>query len=174
MQNAHPLVVHFPIAFLAGFAAATLLALVVRRPGLERFARACLYVGTPAAAVAVISGFYADQTVAPVAAAQGALGKHRLAGYGVLALASTLTALHVVAPRHPGRAGLVRTLSVVGAIAIGGTLWYAAHEGGELVHDYGVGTRMTGPGGPLAEDPSSPAPPPPTDTAPRPTRSDFR
>ena len=173
MQNAHPLIVHFPIAFLAAFAAATLLAFVVRRAGIERFARACLYVGTPAAAVAVVSGFFADQTVAPVAAAEGVLGKHRLAGYGVLALAAALTALHVVAPRHPGRAGLVRTLSLVGAIAIGGTLWFAAHEGGELVHDYGVGTRMTGPGGPLAET-ASPDAAPDTNAAPRPTGKDFR
>ncbi len=172
MQNPHPLVVHFPIAFLFGFVAATLLALVVRRPGLDQFARACLFVGTAAAGVAVVTGFLADQTVARVSDAASPLGKHRVAGYAVLGLSALLTALAVVARRHPARAATFRTAGLAGALVLGGTLFFAAKEGGELVHDYGVGTRLTGPDGPLHEtQAANPAQP---DDAPKPTGKDFR
>ena len=172
VQNPHPLLVHFPIAFLSTFVVATLLSLVVRRPGLERFARACLFVGAAAAGVTVVSGFLAEQGVARVAAAQDALDEHRLAGYGVLALAAVLVALAVVTPRRPARAGAFRGAAAVLALALGATLVLAAHEGGELVHEYGVGTGMTAPGGPLHEtnDPDLP-----TGKRPAvPERRDFR
>ena len=172
MQNPHPLLVHYPIAFLSAFVAATLLAFVVRRPGVERFARACLFVGAACAAVTVASGFLAEQSVARVAAAQGAIEKHRLAGYGVLALAALLVGLAVVAPRHPSRDGVFRATTAALALVLGGTLLFAAHEGGELVHDHGVGTRMTAPGGPLHE--GAPSDAPARDTAPNPTGRDFR
>ena len=172
MQNPHPLLVHFPIAFLFGFVAATFLALVVRHPGVERFARACLFVGTAAAGVAVISGFLAEQTVARVAGAANELAKHRLAGYTTLALAAVLTAVAAVAPRHPQRAGAIRGATLAGALALGGTLLFTAKEGGELVHEYGVGTHLTGPNGPLHEaEAAAPAAP---DDAPKPTGKDFR
>ena len=175
MQNPHPLFVHFPIAFLSAFSAATWLALVVRRPGLDRFARACLFVGTVAAAVTVVSGFLAEQSVARVAAAAGPLERHRIAGYVVLGLAALLTALAAIAPRHPRRASAYRAAAAVGALGLSGVLVFGAHEGGELVHDYGVGTRLTAPGGPLHE---APAPGDqrraPRDGAPAPTGRDFR
>jgi uncharacterized membrane protein len=172
VQNPHPLLVHFPIAFLFGFVAATFLALVVRRPGVERFARACLFVGTAAAAVTVVSGFLAEQSVARVAGAANELEKHRLAGYAVLALGAVLTAVAVVAPRHPQHAAAIRGATLAGALVLGGTLAFAAREGGELVHHYGVGTRLTGPNGPLREtgDPDMPR-----GTRPAvPTGKDFR
>jgi len=191
VQNPHPLIVHFPIAFLLGFAGATLLALVVRRPGLEQFARSCLFVGTAAAVCAVVTGFLAEQSVAPVAAARHDIERHRTLGYVLLGLASVLTALAAVAPRHPSREGLLRALQSGGAVAVLAVLYLTAEEGGELVHEYGVGTEMTAPGGPLAEtgDPGDPDMPhgnrlppvdhsdnttAPTDSAPKPTRSDFR
>ena len=174
MQNPHPLLVHFPVAFLFGFVAATLLALVVHRPGVERFARACLFVGTAAAGVAVVSGFLAEQTVARVADAASELDKHRLAGYSVLALSAVLTALTVVAPRHPQRAGVIRGATLAGALALGGTLLFAAKEGGELVHHYGVGTRLTGPNGPLHEAQTGHRGPAAPEGAPAPTGKDFR
>ncbi|MEO6463452.1 MAG: DUF2231 domain-containing protein, partial [Candidatus Eisenbacteria bacterium] len=126
MQNPHPLLVHFPIAFLIAFALATLLALVVRRPGLAAFARACLFVGTAAAAVTVLSGFLAEQSVAPVARARPDIEDHRLFGYGVLSLSGLLTALAVIAPRHAARAGLVRAAQSVGSLVLLVVLWLTA------------------------------------------------
>lgn len=172
MQNPHPLLVHFPIAFLSAFVVATLLSLGLRRPALDRFARACLFVGTATAGVTVVSGFLAEQSVARVEAAAGALEKHRIGGYAVLALGALLSALVAIAPRHPRRAGAFRAAAAAGALGLGGLLLFTAHEGGELVHDYGVGTRLTGPGGPLEENGDSL----PADHGARtaPSRRDFR
>ena len=175
MQNPHPLLVHFPIAFLIAFAVATFLALVVRRPGLERFARACLFVGSAAAAVTVISGFLAEQRVAPVAAAAEAIGEHRLFAYTTLAVAALLSALAAIAPRHPSRTAAFRVALAGGAVVLIVALVMTAHEGGELVHEFGVGTAMTGPDGPLHEggQPGDAAPRA-TNDAPAPTGEDFR
>lgn len=172
MQNPHPLLVHFPIAFLLAFAAATLLGLFVPRPGLAAFARSCLFLGTAAAAVTVVSGFLAEQTVAPVAAAREDIEEHRTYGYVVLGLSAFLSAIAAVAPRFPARAGQVRAVMAAGAVAVAGFLYLAGEEGGELVHDYGVGTAMTAPGGPLHEGPADrPAAP---EGAPAPSGRDFR
>jgi uncharacterized membrane protein len=175
VQNPHPLLVHYPIAFLVVFAVSTLLLLVRPRPGLDRFARACLFVGTAAAALTVISGFLAEQNVAPVRAAAEPLTTHRTAGYVVLATACALTALAIVEPRLAARAGLLRATRSIGALVLLAALFLAGKEGGELVFEHGVGTRMTAPGGPL-HDPSAPpsTKPQATGDAPAPSGKDFR
>ena len=175
MQNPHPLLVHFPIAFLTAFAVSALLLLVLPRPGLERFARASLFLGTAAAAVTVISGFFAEQTVAPVRAASEAIGEHRFLAYGTLLLAAALSALAVIAPRHPAQAGRFRVAQGVGALGLLVLLVLTGREGGELVHEYGVGTALTAPGGPAYDkDAPKSAAPRATDDAPAPTGKDFR
>ncbi len=175
MQNPHPLLVHFPIAFLTVFAVSALLLLLVPRPGLERFARASLFLGTAAAAVTVISGFLAEQSVAPVRAATEDLVKHRTAGYVVLAIAALLSALAFLEPRFAARAGALRAGRALGALVLLAALFLAGAEGGELVHEHGVGTALTAPGGPL-HDPAASANTAPraSDDAPAPTGKDFR
>jgi uncharacterized membrane protein len=174
VQNPHPLLVHFPIAFLCAFAVAALLALVVRRPGLDRFARACLFTGTAAAAVTVVSGFLAEQRVAPVAAAAHAIGEHRLLAYATLLVAALLSALAAVAPRHPARAAAFRLGQAGGAVVLLTVLVLTAREGGELVHEFGVGTALTGPGGRLHEGAAPGVAPRAGEGAPAPTGEDFR
>jgi len=176
VQNPHPLLVHFPIAFLVAFAGGALLSLVLPHPGIERFARTCLFVGTAAAAVVVVSGFLAEQSVARVAAAAEPIAEHRLFGYGTLITAAALTALAVIAPRHPARAGALKMIQGAGAVVVLALLFLTAHEGGELVHEFGVGTALTAPGGPLHETGGgrdSAAPRTPGD-APAPSGKDFR
>jgi len=174
VQNPHPLLVHFPIAFLTAFAVSALLLLVVRRNGLERFARASLFVGTAAAAVTVISGFLAEQSVAPVRAAAQDIEKHRLAGYAVLATAAALSALAFLEPKFAARAGALRAGRAIGALVLLAALLLAGAEGGELVHEHGVGTALTAPGGPLHDPAAADTAPRGTDDAPAPTGKDFR
>jgi uncharacterized membrane protein len=174
VQNPHPLLVHFPIAFLVGFAAAALLALVVRRPGLEAFARACLFVGTACAALTVVSGFLAEQNVAPVAAAREIVDEHRTYGYVTLILAALLSAAAAIAPRFPQRAGAWRMARAIGAAALLFVLFETGEHGGELVHEHGVGTKLTAPGAPLHEKGGAATKPAPSDGAPAPTGRDFK
>ena len=175
MQNPHPLFVHFPIAFLVAFGVAALLGLFVRRPGLDAFTRACLFLGTFAAAGTVISGFLAEQGVARVAAAREVIGEHRTFAYELLILAVLLSAAAAVAPRFPARAGMWRVVQAIGAAVLLYLGVATAKEGGELVHELGVGTKMTAPGGPLHEGGGDGATAVPADsTAPNPTGRDFR
>ena len=149
MQNVHPLFVHFPVALLFTATVAVLAGFVVRTSWIAPFARACLYLGTLAAAAAVISGFFAAQTVARVAAAEHALGEHQTFGYVTLAVAAILSAWSIVAWRRSGRSPRPAAGWAIGNLALLVLLFLAAKEGGELVHEYGVGTTLTGPHGPL-------------------------
>jgi uncharacterized membrane protein len=152
MQNLHPLIVHFPIALLLLAVLFELIHLFVRRTALDSMARRLLYLGALAALVTAASGWYAEQTVAPVAAAHDALEKHEKAGYVSLGLAAILAFWRVATARRNGpRPRWAFTLVM---LALAGLLVFTAHEGGELVYEYGVGTEITAPGGPLAEDPS--------------------
>ena len=178
MQNGHPLVVHFPVALLTVATLATLVGAFVRAGWLAPFARVSLYVGTLGAAFAVVSGFFAAQTVAKVAAAAHALGEHQTYGYIILGLACALTAWSVVAWRRtasPPRPAAVWWIANAALLAV---LVLGAKEGGELVHEYGVGTALTGPKGPLHETPApgdagrKPGTPSESDSVP--TAKDFR
>ncbi|MGH7725090.1 MAG: DUF2231 domain-containing protein [Candidatus Eiseniibacteriota bacterium] len=151
MQNGHPLVVHFPIALLTVAVFAAFLAAFTARPSVQAFARACLYLGTAGAAAAVISGFFASQTVAPVLRAAHELEEHRNYGYMVLILASLLSAWSVVAWRRLKRPPRPHPLFLLGHAALLFALFMAGLEGGEMVYEHGLGTKLTAPGGPLHE-----------------------
>jgi hypothetical protein len=62
-------------------------------------------------------------------------------------------------------------LYTLALVALATLVALTAREGGELVYEYGVGTEMTAPGGPLAEDPSDQPRQPPAEI---PRREDFR
>src|SRR5512139_3883793 len=60
LQNIHPLVIHFPIAFLIGAVFFYLLAVGIRKESLATTAFSLLIIGTLAAAAAVGTGLYAE------------------------------------------------------------------------------------------------------------------
>ena len=60
LQNIHPLVVHFPLAFLFGSALFYLLALLSSKDAMATTAFSLLIVGTLGAAAAVGTGIYAE------------------------------------------------------------------------------------------------------------------
>ncbi len=63
LQNIHPLVVHFPIAFLVGAALFYLFALIFRSNSLATTAFSLLILGTIAAGAAVGTGLYGEEGV---------------------------------------------------------------------------------------------------------------
>ena len=63
LQNIHPLVVHFPIAFLIGSVVFYLLSLATRKDTLANTAFVLLITGTLTAAAAVGTGLYAESGV---------------------------------------------------------------------------------------------------------------
>lgn len=173
MQNVHPLVVHFPIAFLVAAAAAELACVVARRPPAEALARWLLYLGALTAVAASATGWLAAGSAAPVAAARAALDEHRLLTFLTTGAAAGLAFWRLSAARRGGpRPRPLFTAAMVGLAVL---LFAAAREGGELVHEHGVGTRLTAPGGPLAEPDSATAVRGASaDRRPVPDRGDFR
>ena len=152
MQNVHPLVVHFPIALLVLAVAAEWVSAVRGHPTLETIARWSLYLGTIAAALAAISGWYAAQTVTEVAAAHDSIAHHQRLGFLTLGTAAVLAFWRFGSAARGGPRP--RWLFRLGVLGLGAFLLWTAEEGGELVYEYGVGTELTAPEGPLAEPPS--------------------
>ena len=170
MQNFHPLIVHFPIALLVTSAVVALWAQASRRPGAHLVARVLLWLGTLAAAAAVISGFLGSQTVAHVRGAHAVIEEHERYAYILLGLSALLSAWTLVSWRRmhsPPKPAALWSLAQVALLVM---LVLTAKEGGELVHELGVGTKLTAPGGPLY-DPSIQSAP--ADSS-APTAKDFR
>lgn len=170
MQNFHPLFVHFPIGLLF---VATLAAMWAQaNPGAQPFARTLLYLGTVAAAGTVVSGFLAGQSVARVKGAHAVIEEHERYAYILLGVAALLSSWSIVSWRRrrasptPAPAWLAANAVLLALVVL------TAKEGGELVHELGVGTKLTAPGGPLY-DPTVQAQPADS-SAPRPTGKDFR
>jgi uncharacterized membrane protein len=155
MQNFHPLFVHFPVAFLAAALVAEALYVARRRRALDAFARWLLYLGTAAAAATVLSGWLGLQTVARVRAAHDALAAHERLGYLVLGTSAVLAFWRAGTGPRGGPAP--RWLFLLGLAGLLGLVVRTAQLGGALVYEHGVGTALTAPGGPLAEEPDTTA-----------------
>ena len=170
MQNLHPLVVHFPIGLLFTSAVVALWAQATGRPGAHFVGRVLLWLGTVAAAAGVISGFLGAQSVTRVAGAHDVIEEHEKYAYVLLALSCALSGWAIVAWRRTQSAPKPAAAWIVGQLALLTMLVLTAKEGGELVHELGVGTKLTAHGGPLYDPAIQRAAPDST----VPTGKDFR
>ncbi|MCA9284492.1 MAG: hypothetical protein KDA22_04715 [Phycisphaerales bacterium] len=163
----HPLVVHFPIALLIVAPLFVVAALVWRRGSswLLIAALAIMVLGTIGALLAVSTGESAGELAERTPAVAAVLEEHeelaettRNVFLGLTALfAAVVVASHVL-PRRWGsrmRPGVLPALQIVFLALYGGgvvLLVNAAHQGGRLVHEFGV-TAMLSPS-------AQPGPPP--------------
>jgi uncharacterized membrane protein len=149
VQNVHPLFVHFPLGLLITAVLCEALYAFTRRPLADTLSRWLLYLGAVAAGAAALTGWLGSQSVAPVAHAADALVDHRTYGFVALGTAALLAFWRWGTVRAGGPKP--RWLFVVGMLGLAGILVAAGLEGGELVYEHGVGTKLTAPGGPLHE-----------------------
>ena len=137
VQNIHPLIVHFPIAFLFGAALLYLLARLAKRESWAWTGLWLLGLGTIGAAAAVASGLYGAEGVMVVPAVrEHVLVYHERIMLGVLGLSVVLSAWAWLARPMPLKGNSV-FLILLGLLV----LWLAvgADFGGRMVYDYNAG-----------------------------------
>jgi uncharacterized membrane protein len=154
MQTVHPLIVHFPVAFIVVASFAELVRAIYQRPSLDVIRFLC-WVSLVGVAAAYLSGIYEVDRLGVIEASafQAALGQHSDAAR-VLLWVSPITVLVlellVRAPAQPAwLVWLFRSLLVLSFVLV----VRIGLVGGELVYTHGVGTSLLPLQGPSAETP---------------------
>jgi uncharacterized membrane protein len=143
LQNLHPLMVHFPIAFLTGATALYLGAAITRREPWAWVALWMLALGALGATAAVRTGLAAGQSVmvAPAVRARVLLQhEHMMLTAWVLSLALLVWA--ILAPPMPKRGALI-FLALL--LVMAGVLTKGADYGGWMVFGYNAGGSLPQP-----------------------------
>ena len=137
LQNLHPLVIHFPIAFLMGAALLYVAAWLMKS---ERFAHSAfvvLVLGALSLAVAVAAGLYAEQGVmVHLSVRTQLLTPHKRLMLVTSGLCAVLTGWAILARPFPKKGRLLflfLLLVMIGVMTVG------ADFGGRMVFDYNAG-----------------------------------
>ena len=138
--NVHPLLVHFPIAFLFGFLLTELYGLIFRNRDARRLDSGLLYLGAIGAVMAAAAGLFAAATVPHGAKVHEILEWHEKAGLTVAGL-SVAMALWRRFGGIPASA-MSRTLSLLLTIILSVVLFLGADLGGMMVYKHGVAVRQ--------------------------------
>ncbi len=142
LQNVHPIVVHFPIAFLCGATLLYFLAAVIGSASLKWAALWSLLFGTAGAGLALLTGFEASDGVMVAESVRSALldhHKHLMIATGVIAGSLTIWAL--TARPMPVR---FRWAFLAALVAMCAVLARGADYGGRMVYDYNAGGNACG------------------------------
>jgi uncharacterized membrane protein len=137
LQNIHPLVVHFPIAFLVGAALFYFLGWIFKNNTFSTTAFLLLILGTLAAGIAVGTGLYAEEGVMVSRSVRAhLLESHEKIMLATLGLSIVLTIWAVTARPFPKKKRLIflfLLLVLLGVMTVG------ADYGARMVYDYNAG-----------------------------------
>src|SRR5512139_3396509 len=137
LQNIHPLVVHFPIAFLVGAALFYFLSWIFRNQTFATTAFLLLILGTLAAGAAVGTGLYAEEGVmASRSVRENLLEFHENIMLGTLGLSIVLSIWALVARPFPKKR---RWIFLVLLVVLLGVMTVGADYGARMVYDYNAG-----------------------------------
>jgi uncharacterized membrane protein len=142
LQNIHPVVVHFPIAFVFGATLLYLLGASLRNESISGAALWVLVLGTIGAVLSAGTGLYASEGVMVAPSVRDALlVHHRNLMVAVTALTGALTGWALVARPLPQRG---RWVFLIGLLATCVLIARGADYGGRLVYDYNAGGNACG------------------------------
>ncbi|CAA9892765.1 putative membrane protein [Candidatus Methylobacter favarea] len=139
MDNLHPLLVHFTIAFIWAFFVLDLIATLAKKPQWRSVASWFLYMGTVATVFTVISGFMAADSVAHGQNVHDLMERLEQLGIVVLALAIVLSIWRMKSGSliRGGANGFFLVLSALLCLLI----MVSSDLGGTLVYKYGIGVE---------------------------------
>ncbi|HSA59312.1 MAG TPA: DUF2231 domain-containing protein [bacterium] len=142
LQNPHPLVVHFPIAFLLGAVFLYMLSIAVRREGMAKSAFACLLLGAISALVAAGTGLYAEEGVMVGRSVRAALlephEQWMLTATGLSVVLALWAGWRRPMPQRGKSFFLILLVVLLAVIAKG------ADFGGRMVYEYNAGGSACG------------------------------
>ena len=137
LQNIHPLVVHFPIAFLVGAALFYGMAWVLGREALATTALWMLLLGAISAGVAVGTGLYAEEGVMVSRSVRDhLLEPHETLMLTTLGLSIVLTIWALIARPSPQKGRIFFILLFVALLVV---MSIGADYGARMVYDYNAG-----------------------------------
>lgn len=144
--NLHPMVVHFPIAFILGAIGADLLSLLIRQWDWLRPATVALYlVGGASAVFTYFTGTWAADSVSVAAEAQSVLTEHSNLGWWTMWFFGIYALVRLGAALWSKTRGKIAVQGVLFVVALGGSylLYETGDHGAEMVYRYGVGVQQT-------------------------------
>ena len=137
LQNLHPLVIHFPIAFLMGAALLYVAAWLLKSGRFAHSAFVVLVLGALSLVGAAATGLYAEQGVMlSLSVRERLLQPHKTAMLATLALCTTLTVWAIRARPFPKKG---RPLFLFLLLVMIGVMTVGADFGGRMVYDYNAG-----------------------------------
>ena len=146
MDNIHPLLVHFPIAFLLAFFALDLVGTLAKKPQWRSVASWFLYLGTIAAIFTVIAGLMAASSVAHGENVHDIMERHEHFGISVLSLATLLSIWRMKSGSLIRGGANVFFLILSALLCV--LMMLGADLGGLMVYKYGVAVEAA----PVPED----------------------
>ncbi len=137
LQNIHPLVVHFPIAFLVGAALFYFMSWILRNQTFAATAFLLLIVGTLAAGVAVGTGLYGEEGVmVSFSVRDHLLEPHEKLMLATLGVSIALSLWAIIARPFPKKK---RYLFLFLLLVLLGVMSVGADYGARMVYDYNAG-----------------------------------
>ncbi|MGZ8927394.1 MAG: DUF2231 domain-containing protein [Methylobacter sp.] len=137
MDNIHPMLVHFPLAFLSTFFVLDLVATLAKKQHWRNVASWLLYLGAVSAAFTVMAGFIAANTVPHGDEVHEIMERHEHFGVSVLSLAALLSVWRWKTGGVIQGGANSFFLILAGLLCI--VMLLGADLGGLMVYKYGVG-----------------------------------
>ncbi len=139
MPNIHPLIVHFPIAFLSAFFILDLVASVTKNENWRNAASALLYLGLIGVVAAVLAGFQAAETLPHGGDIHEIMERHEHYGLTVAFLTAFLAVWRFFSKSNlKGIASFIH-LFIAGLIVL--IMSLGADLGGLMVYGHGAGVK---------------------------------
>lgn len=137
LQEMHPAMVHFPIAFLPLSLGADALGRLTGDYALLEMGRRTMPLAAAGAATAAVFGLIAQEAVHAEGQAHDLLVTHRTLNAGLVGLTAAL-AVKRLRSHRPGLGYLAVGLAALGAMS------YSAYLGGRMAYEHGVGVKPAG------------------------------